>query len=151
MARKDYVGIYKPRKAITGGAVAQFKIGAQRDCMFLELAKQTQPMNSSEPYDWKNTKITVKLGAADIGKLIALFSGCLPMESDPNKPDLELYHKNAKGNKVIKIKKQDRGYYLKASVQEGSRQDAVAIPISWDETELVLIALKRGFEIMLGW
>ena len=94
MARRDFVGIYKPRKSISGGAVAQFKLGAQRDCMFLELAPQVRPMGDSKPYDWDESRITVKLGHSDIGKLLALLNGRLPLESDPKTPDLELFHKN---------------------------------------------------------
>lgn len=157
MARRDYVGIYKPKRNYangTGGAVAQFKLGAQRDCMFLELAKQTDAMDSPRPYDWENTRISIKLGIADIGKLLSLFNGTWPLAADPQKPDLDIFHVNAKGNKALKIKKQDRGYYLKASISEKgetNRQDSIAIPIGWDEAELIRLALERGYTIMLGW
>ena len=148
--KKDFIGIYKANKN-NNGAVAQFKLGSEKDCMFMELAKQVRPMRDSKPYDWENTKITVKLGDADIGKLLALFNGTLPTETDPTKPDLFLFHKNAKGNKMIKLKKQARGYYMKVSISEGDRKDAVALPISWDEAELLKIALTKGYEIILGW
>lgn len=151
MADKDYVGIYKPRKDIKGGAVAQVKIAKDRSCMFLEMARQTQPMDSPKPYDWENTRIAVKLGPTDIGKLLALFNSVLPPNPDPSKDDLELYHQNSKGNKVIKVKRQDRGFYLKASMKEGDKQESLAIPIAWDEAELVRIALDEGYRLMLGW
>lgn len=160
MSKKDFVGIYKPRKDIRGGAVAQFKLGSKKDCMFLELAQQTAPMDSERPYDWDNTRIAIKLGATDIGKLLALFHGRIEPNPDKDKSDLELFHKNEKGNKVIKIKEQPNGFYLKVSQKETyigedgksvDRQNAIAIPISWDEAELVSIALRRGYELMLGW
>lgn len=151
MSKKDFVGIYKPRKDIKGGAVAQFKLGSKRDCMFLELAQQTAPMDSERPYDWENTRIAIKLGATDIGKLLALFYGRIPPNPDKEKGDLELFHKNEKGNKVIKIKQQPGGYYLRVSQKEGEKQNAIAIPISYDEAELVSIALRKGYELMLGW
>lgn len=150
MARKDFVGIYKPKKNINGGAVAQLKLGGQRDCMFLELAPQIRPMNDSKPYDWDESRITIKLGPTDIGKLMILLNGVLPSKGE-NEPDLELFHKNPKGNKVIKIKRQAHGYYLKVSMKEGEKQVSVAIPIAWDEAELLLVALRRGYEIILGW
>lgn len=150
MGRRDYVGIYKANRN-NNGSVLQVKLANKRDCMFFELAKQVRPMDDSKPYDWENTRITVKLGEGDIGKLLALFGGTWPLAPDPKKEDLMLFHKNAKGNKVIKIKKQQRGYYLKVSVKEGERQDAIAVPIAWDEAELIKIALKRGYEIILGW
>lgn len=148
--KRDFVGIYKPNKNMNG-SVAQFKMGSQRDCMFLELAKQVRPMDDSKPYDWDNTRITIKLGEVDIGKLLALFNGAYPPSTDPTKDDLQLFHENAKGNKVIKFKRQDRGYYMKVSIKEGDRQDQIAIPIGWDEVELLRIALTRGYEIVLGW
>lgn len=148
--KRDFVGIYKPNKNMNG-SVAQFKLGNNRDCMFLEMAKQVRPMDDPKPYDWENTRITIKLGEVDIGKLLALFNGALPPNQDPNKEDLALFHENAKGHKVIKIKRQDRGYYMKVSVKEDGKQDQIAIPISWDEAELVRIALTRGYELMLGW
>lgn len=151
MAKKrDYVGIYKANKR-NNGAVAQFKIAHLKDCMFLELAKQVRDMDDPKPYDWENSRITIKLGETDIGKLLSLFNGTMPLSDDPKKEDLMLFHKRESGNKVIKIKKQERGYYLKVSIDEDGRKDAIAIPISWDEAELVKIALSRGYEIILGW
>jgi hypothetical protein len=151
MARRDYVGIYKPKKSITGGSVLQLKLGSQRDCMFLELAPQVRDWKDSKPYDWDEQRITVKLGPVDIGKFLALFNGTLPLAKDANEPDLQLFHKNPKGNKVLKIKKQPRGYYVKVSVKEGPKQFAVAVPVAWDEAELLKVALNRGYEIILGW
>lgn len=143
------IGIYKPKKDMTG-AVAQFKLGKDRDCMFLELAKQTAPMDSPKPYDWEKTKITVKLGHTDIGKLLALFNGKLaPPQGD--KPDLELFHKNAKGNKIISLKKMPSGFYLRTSMKEADRQDAIALPLSPDEVELIKIGLSKAYELILGW
>jgi len=151
MARRDFVGIYKPRRAVNGGSVLQLKLGSQRDCMFLELAPQIRAMDDSKPYDWDESRITVKLGPTDIGKLLALLNGMLPLADDPKMPDLELFHKNSKGNKIIKIKKQDRGYYVKVSSKELDKQVSVAIPVAWDEAELLRVALNRGYEIILGW
>lgn len=150
MGRRDYVGIYKANKN-NNGSVLQVKLANKRDCMFFELAKQVRGMNDPKPYDWENTRVTVKLGEGDIGKLLALFEGNWPLNPDEKKEDLMLFHNNAKGNKVIKIKKQRRGYYMKVSVKEDGKQDAIAVPISWDEAELVKIALRRGYEIILGW
>lgn len=161
MARKrDFIGIYKANKS-QNGAVAQFKLASERtdengniippSCMFMELAKQYKPMNDSAPYDWTNTKITVKLGEADIGKLLALFNGSLPLNADPKKEDLMLYHQNQNGNKIIKFKKQDRGYYMKVSIKEGSRTDSIALPIAWEEVELLKIGLSKAYGIILDW
>ena len=144
------IGIYKPKKDMTG-AVAQFKMAKDKECMFLELARQNAPMDSPKPYDWEKTKITVKLGHTDIGKLLALFNGTLPPPREADKPDLELFHKNPKGSKVISLKRMPVGFYLRTSIKEGERQDAIALPLSPDEIELLRIGLRRAYELMLGW
>lgn len=149
--RRDFVGIYKPRNGIKGGAVMQIKLSGTRDCMFMELAPQVRAKDDPSPYDWKEQRIAIKLGEADIGKLLALLNGTLPLNPDTRTPDLELFHKNPKGSKIIKIKKQDHGYYIKVSMKEGGKQVSVALPVGWDEAELVRVALNKGYEIMLGW
>jgi len=93
--RRRDIGIYKANKNVTG-AVAQFKLGSNNDCMFLELAKQTKPMDDSAPYDWENTKITVKLGIADITKMMAYFK----MDTDDA---LKLFHRTPKSTKTIEL------------------------------------------------
>ena len=147
MARKDHVAVYKPNSRKQGSAL-QLKLGSERSCMFLELAPQAEGPN---PFDWTNRKIIVKLGPSDIGKLLVLFNRVFPPTTDETKPDLQLFHKNPKGNKIIKIKHQENGYYMKVSASEGGKNNAIAIPITWDEVELIKIALNRGYEIMLGW
>lgn len=148
--RKDYIGIHKPNKNMNG-SVAQFKLSNDKSCMFMELARQVRPAKDPAPFDWKNTKMCVQLGVADIGKLLALFNGTWPLSPEPTKEDLHLFHENDRGNKSIKVKKQDRGYYLKVSSKEGDQQNNIAIAISWDEAELLKIALARAFDIILGW
>lgn len=151
MAKKrDFIGVYKANKN-NNGSVAQFKLAREHDCMFLELAKQVRPMTDPRPYDWENTKITVKLGESDIGKMLALFNGTVAPNPDPKKEDLMLYHQNEKGNKIIKFKMQDRGCYLKVSMKQGDRSEAIAIPLGWEDVELLKIALAMGYSKMLGW
>jgi len=133
--------IYKANSKGTGSA-AQFQLGSKKDCVFLELANQIRPKDDVRPYDW-DSKIIVKLGQADIGKFLLLLAGG---------PALELFHKNEKGNKIVKVAAQDNGYYLRASAQEGGGQPvAVSLPISWDEAVLLKLALERAFKVMLGW
>jgi hypothetical protein len=150
--RKDFLGIYKANKN-KNGAAAQLKLANDKSCLFLELARQVDDMKSAAPYDWKNTKILVKLGHTDIGKLLALFSGSLPRPEKEGEPDLKLYHQTEKGTKVINIKRQHNGYYLEASSSDKATKAniKVALPISFDEAELLLIALRTGFSRILAW
>ena len=149
--KKDYVGIYKPNRN-NNGACAQLKISSDRECMFLEFAPQVRPGTDAVPFDWsKDKKICVKIGVTDIGKILSLFNCVLPLNEDKNKPDLELFHKTGSGNKTIKFKVQQNGYYIKVTMQDGGKLSSLAMPCSWDEAELLKIALTRGYEIILGW
>lgn len=144
--RRRDIAIYKPNKKVTGG-VAQFKLGNRDDCMFLEIAKQTDTMDSGKPYDWLNTKIVVKLGIADITKMMAYFR-----LSSPQSP-LKLFHKNDKGSKTIELKWQDnyKSYYLSVSSKEGDILKRAALPIGLDEVELLMVGFNRALEIILRW
>lgn len=155
--RKD-IGIYKANKKLTG-SVAQFKMGSQDDCMFLELASQVRDMKDSKPYDWENTKIVVKLGVTDISKLLAYFEPQL-MYYRTAPAELELYHQTKTGSKAITLKWQSNeykgkttySYYLSVSAKQGSQAAVrVACPISLDEVELLKVGLKRALELILKW
>lgn len=143
--RKD-IAIYKPNKKITGG-VAQFKLGNRDDCMFLEIAKQTDAMDSSKPYDWENTKIIVKLGIPDITKMMAYFR-----MNNPTSP-LKLFHKSNRGTKTIELKWQESfgNYYLSISSKEHNVLKRAALPIGLDEVELLMVGFARALEIILKW
>lgn len=146
------VGIYKANKN-KSGSVAQFKLGGRRDCMFLEMAKQVRDMEHDAPYDWGNTKICVKLGKTDIGKLLAYFNHQL-MYFKKNPEPLKLFHKTEAGTKIIELKWQEKyaNYFLTVSekTSEG-KTNRISCPINLDEVELLKIAMKRAVEIILGW
>ena len=143
--RRRDIGIYKPNKNITG-AVAQFKISNRNDCMFLEMAKQKGEMKSSAPYDWENTKITVKLGIPDITKMMAY------LRLNTEAP-LKLFHKTDKGTKSIELKWQSqyKNYYLSVSSKEGDELKRAAVPVGLDEVEILMVGFNRALEIILGW
>jgi hypothetical protein len=152
------IGIYKANNKKTG-SVAQFKMGGKNDCMFLELAKQVRPMDDSAPYDWKGTKICVKLGQTDITKMMAYFAPQLLYYRQAPQP-LKLFHKTPTGSKTIELKWQEReykgnktySYYLSVSAKQGSLDpQRIAIPISLDEVELLKVGFTRALEIILGW
>jgi hypothetical protein len=147
--RKD-IAIYKANTKNTG-AVAQFKLGNNEDCMFLECAKQNAPMDSARPYDWDN-KIIVKLGEADICKILAYFRLFEPSAA------LKLFHKSpAGGNKTIEIKWQNykgrQSYYLTVSHQkaEGGDVNRMGLPIGLDEVEYLKIGFELALKIILAW
>ena len=155
---RNDIGIYKANKKKTG-SVAQFKMGSKNDCMFLEMAKQVRDMDDSAPYDWKNTKICVKLGTTDISKILAYFGPQLLYYRQIPEP-LKLFHKTAAGSKTIELKWQEReykgkkthSYYLSVSSKQGSQDpQRIGVPISLDEVELLKVGFTRALEIILGW
>lgn len=144
--RKSFC-IYKARSGadFSGGAAAQFQLSSDNSCVFLELARQIADKESPRPYDW-DKKIIVKLGQGDIGKLLHFMNSCANGET------LDLFHKNEKGNKILKLTAQDRGFYLKVSAKEGDNQaDGISLPIGWDEAYLLKLALERAFLNILSW
>lgn len=149
--RRGDIGIYKANKNKTG-SVAQFKIGHKNDCMFLEMAPQIREMDNKSPYDWEN-KLIIKMGTTDITKMMAYFRPQILYSKNPPQP-MKLFHKNTRGTKSIELKWQPKynNYYLSVSSKEG--QDApvrIAIPISLDEVELLMVGFARALEIILAW
>lgn len=148
--RRRDIAIYKPSSKGTG-SVAQFKMGYNNNCMFLECANQNGSMDSPKPYDWEN-KIILKLGVADICKMLAYFG--------LNKPGvpLKLYHESPDGsNKGIELKWQEyKGrpqYYISVSHQKskGEKANRVGISITLDELEFLKVGFKKALEIILAW
>ncbi len=147
--RKD-IGIYKANTKGTG-SVAQFKMANNNDCMFLECANQIGEMKSSKPYDWTN-KIIVKLGEADLCKMLAYFR-----LHQPGSP-LKLYHQTpGGGNKGIELKWQEyngrQSYYLTVTHQKekGGTPNRVNTPIGLDEVEYLRIGFEKALAIILNW
>ena len=148
--RRRDIAIYKANKK-NSGAVAQFKMGNSEDCMFLEVAAQNAPMDSSRPYDWDN-KIIVKLGETDICKLLAY------LRLDKPGAALKIYHESpGGGNKGIEFKWQEyngrQSYYLSVSHQKnkGETPNRVSLPIGLDEVEYLKIGFELGLKIILAW
>lgn len=137
---------YKARSGpdISGGSAIQMQLGSNKDCIFLEIAKQIAAKGAeSRMFDWDN-KLRVKLGQADIGKMLEFIDGRAG-------ETLDLFHQNEKGNKVIKLAANDRGIYMKISSKEADKMDSVAITLAWDEARLTKLALEKGFQTILGW
>ena len=150
MRKRRDIAIYKANPKGTG-AVAQFKMANNNDCMFLEVANQCGGQKDDKPYDWAN-KIIVKLGEPDICKMLAYFR-----LHQPGSP-LKLYHQTpGGGNKGIELKWQEyngrQSYYLSVTHQKekGGALNRVGIPIGLDEIEYLEIGFKKALGIILNW
>lgn len=142
--KENYLAVYKANGKKTGAAL-QLRLHHTGECAFFEAAPQVGEVDSDKPYDW-GKKLVVKLGDGDIGKLLHLFNS--------GGAALKLYHENAKGNKIVELKKQTgnySGYYLTISAQAEGKNTRVGLPLSDDEVELMKLALGRAYLVMLGW
>lgn len=152
--RKPY-SIYKPLpKADAGGAV-QWSWSADSECIFVEMCRQKGPkLQTGDPkqFDWKNDKITFKLGYVDIGKLLLVGS----------KP-ADLVHQTERDGvsriTTMKLKKQTGdydNYQLQMSKTEKKGGETVGEPkrvniyIDHHEMQVIAILLRRATEAMLG-
>lgn len=148
--KKRDIAIYKPNKK-KNGAAAQFKISNQRDCMFLEVANQIREMDDANPYDWSN-KIILKLGEADLCKMLAYF------DLDKPSAELSLFHQSPDGtNKGLKIAYQEYNgrpqYYFSVTHQKGKGQppNKVGFPVGLDELQYLRIGFRKVLELILNW
>lgn len=146
--------LYKARN--TGdGAVSQWNLGSEKDCVFLEMADQKgKDDNGNARFDWDN-KIRFKLGEADIGEILAVLAGVQngvgPFDPEKNRHK-GLFHSNQNGNAILRFGKDqnDRfGIYL--SVKKDEKQSAVRHSISKGEACVLGTLLRRAIEIMYRW
>lgn len=126
--------------------------------MFLEGALQKGvDDNGNARYDWEN-KITVKLGEADIGEILAVLNGI----KDSAGYKGSLYHQTpGGGNKSITFAINQRegqnyvpadGYKLRIASQDAQKNlTQVQQLISPAEAEILKTLLQRGLVRMFGW
>ncbi len=147
--------LYKARNS-GDGAVSQWNIGSEKDCIFLEMANQKtgKDENGNARFDWDN-KIRFKLGEADIGEILAVLAGVQNGVGpfDPtNQKHKGLFHSNKSGNAILRFGKDqnDRfGIYL--SVKKDGEQSAINHYISKGEACVLGTLLRRAIEVMYRW
>lgn len=147
--KRGEITVYKPNGKGTGSA-AQFKMGNQDECMFLEIASQIPGAAKGKQFDWSK-KILVKLGVGDICKFLAYFN-----LYEPSAP-LKMFHEWKGQTKGIEIKYQNyngrTSYYLTVSHQKesGAQANRISVPIALDEVEFLKVGFKKALEIILDW
>jgi len=154
---KDYrtkYSIYKPNKMGSGAAV-QFDLNKDKRCVFVEAARQapvSQDSSAQHAFDWAN-KLVFKLGATDVGKLLAVLENrvkSVDLFHDPSKGSYSLAAETK--NSALSLGRAERGFFLKLSSQarDGSVQ-AVTISVSEDEAMLLRVLLAKAIESIYGW
>ena len=146
--------MYKAQNSGNGSA-SQWSLGSEKDCVFLEMASQTEKDDKGNArFDWGN-KIRFKLGDADIGEIISVLVGVKdgvgPFD-EKNKKYKGLFHSNPSGNAILYFGK-DRNGTLRIclSVQKNGDQTRVQHAITIGEACFLNILLRRAIELMYDW
>ena len=153
-AKKPYYNIYKPLKKDSAGAALQFSYDDKKRGVFLEATKQKGPklpVGHKDQFDWSN-KIVFKLGTADIGQMLLLFSG--------RESSIKCIHKPENGNhtSVFEIQKQTGDYSnYKVSLsknwidEDGNKQNGfVSIYVDHHEMAVLAHLIRESLTRMLG-
>lgn len=152
--KKPYYNIYKPLSKEGAGAALQFSYDPFKQGIFLEAARQQGPrleIGSKDQFDWNN-KIVFKLGTADVGQLLLLFSG--------KAPEIKCIHKPQDGNhtSVLEVRKQTGqydNYQLKLSKTDKNaegKSETRSVGIFVDHHEMAILAhfIRESLTRMLG-
>jgi hypothetical protein len=147
--------VYKPKNDGKGAASA-WQLSFKQDnkynpwMMFLVMAQQTgADDNGNARFDWENG-LTVKLGDADVGEIIAVLEG----RKDSVGQKGMLFHQTPSGgNKVIKLERNDYGYNLSVSAQDENKNRLGPIyhSLTDGEATMLLVLLKQAIITMYGW
>ena len=118
-----------------------FKDGESvRGAMFFEIAKA---IDNSDKMDWDN-KITMKIGVADIGKILAgLKSG----------QDIKIYHQNSQGSSALNIVggQQPGTYAFQYSKKVADDLKNAMIYLNAEDMNVFMLLIQAGMTSMLGW
>ncbi len=140
---------YKATKSVNGSA-AQFDLNAAKEAVFVELSRQ----KAEREFDWQN-KLSFKLAAADIGKLLLVLKKRVS--------SVELFHDPGKGgyslgeiarNNTLSFSRDDKTgrFSLRVSQQAaGGSVNSISAFLSEDEALLLELMLERALERIYGW
>ncbi|MFH1107566.1 MAG: hypothetical protein V1787_06780 [Candidatus Micrarchaeota archaeon] len=140
---------YKATKSLSGSAV-QFDLNAQKEAVFLELSRQ----KGEREFDWQN-KLSFKLAAADIGKLLLVLKRRVP--------SIELFHDPGKGgyslgeiarNNTLSFSRDDKSGRFSIRVGQQAADgsvNSISAFLSEDEALLLELMLGRALERIYGW
>ena len=137
--------VYKPNRKQTGGAI-KFNVHKTGKFSFMKAAPQIGAMGESKMFGWEdNQAINVKMGFADLGAFLAVFTG--------KKTEVKLFHKTENDNKIIDLKHDSSrgGFGLSVSHQiKGVEQkNQVFIGLSYEESEVLRVYVENTIREML--
>jgi len=145
---------YRPNKNKNGNAIAlelrekEIKKGEKTYKewqLFIVGAQQTgEDANGNASFGWKDKDkcVTLKLGDADVGEMLAVTNRRKDFVGrDASKG---LFHQNAQGNSSLQLAKNDNGegYKLRVSSKRGDKLVAVTMTLSFGDIELLANVLR---------
>lgn len=150
--------VYRPNSNNNGSATEwqlSYKENEKYDKfhMFLVGANQTgTDDNGNAQFNWKETKLNVKLGEADIGEFLAVLS----RRKDSIYTKGTMFHNTpGGGNKVVGFSRnvERGGYSLSISAQDKDKQSTGKIMqiVSDADAEILLVLLRLAVERIYGW
>ena len=146
--------IYKPNKAGTGCA-SQFQIvtyknvrDKERVVLFVDIAPQIESKTENAAFGWqeKNRCVTVQLDDNDISDLLLVLVGA----KDSAGTGKGLYHKNPKGNTVIKLDHGDKGLFFGLSAQRDGQNVRLGHSLTANEAVILTEIFKAYFVLKYG-
>ena len=147
--------LYKPLKQEGKGAAFQFSYDHNPRSVFLDAAPQKGaklPIGSKDQFNWKEDKITFKIGVTDIGKLLLLFNRATKNAECIHSPEDSDYVSR------LQLEKQDNeydNYRIRISktvkLEDGNKQTKqVAMYLNNDEVAILAHFFRESLTRMLG-
>lgn len=152
---KARYNLYKPLKKDGAGAAFQFSYDHNKRAVFIDAAPQNGPklaIGSKDQFNWKEDKITFKVGETDIGKLMLAFSNIEKKAECIHSPENSDYVSR------FEVEKQDNEYKnfrIRISktikTDDGKRETKqVAMYVNMDEAFILGTFFKEALTRMLG-
>jgi hypothetical protein len=149
--RKPFINFYKPQKKEGAGSAFQFSFDASKRAIYLEATRQQGGFNlgAKDQFDWEN-KIVFKIGVADIGKMLLLFS--------MRKKEITCLHSqesdDGKRVSVLEIKvgeyKGEPNFGVKLSKTVGGETNFVSMYMNQEELALLAHFMREALTRMFG-
>lgn len=156
--RKPEFRIYKPNKN-NNGAASSFQVridvdeetGRRKCYLFLVSTPQTgkdEQGNSAFAWKDKDKSITMKLGLADIGEILAVLNGRKPIAGG----DKGFFHRNSNGSTTLTFSFKDTYYGLKVTKQVGQAAATQLLhTLTMGEGEVLKVLLEDFVRLTHNW
>jgi len=146
--------MFKPKKD-NSGAASQWEFNPKKGAIFVEFANQEKTQDGQKSFDWAN-KITMKLGVADIGEILATIAGKQDGigQLDRDGKHKGLFHQTDKGNTILQLAKGGKAnmFYLRISSQpKGQQVVAITHSMTVGESMILETLLKSAIPTIHRW